>query len=200
MQVIDLSMPIRNGMPFYPGDPEPKVRGYKIIEKDGYNMHELMMGTHTGTHVDAPNHFLVGGKTVDELDPLAFSGRAIAVASRERIVHSTDLAGVENHDIVLIYTGTGDELLGGPVDVSRIGLLDEGAAKSLVGKVKAVGIDSPSIGSPEVHRILLSKDIVIIENISSRLKALVGKSFQLYCLPLLIAGVDGAPARCVAIL
>ncbi len=132
--------------------------------------------------------------------PLAFSGKAIAVLSRERIVHSTDLTGVENHDVVLIYTGTGDELLGGPVDVSRIGLLDEGAAKALVGKVKAVGIDSPSVGSPEVHRILLSNGIVIIENVSSQLKTLVGKSFQLYCLPLLIAGVDGAPARCVAIL
>ncbi len=48
MQIVDLSMPIRNGMSYYPGDPEPKVRGgYKTIEKDGYNMHELIMGTHT---------------------------------------------------------------------------------------------------------------------------------------------------------
>jgi len=200
MVAIDLSVPIHNGMFFYPGDPEPKVEVYKTIEKDGYNMHRLVMGTHTGTHVDAPNHFLPNGLTLDKLDPLAFSGSAIAVASRERVVHASDLEGVGRVDVVLVYTGTIEELGGGAINVGRIGVLDEGAARLLVGKVKAVGIDSPSIGSPEVHRILLSHGVVIIENISSRVKELVGKSFQLYCLPILVGDADGAPARCVAIL
>ncbi len=190
-KIIDLSVPIEEGMPFYPGDPEPHVKKFVSYEEKGYMVHQLIIGTHTGTHVDIPAHFIAGGKTLEKIEVQHFIGEGEAF-NKDEVNPSTE--------VVLIYTGTNKQWKKG-WKMDNIKVIDEELAKELVRtKVKLVGIDSPSIGSPEVHRILLSNDIMIVENLSDLLSSLVGKKFTFYAVPILVSGVDGAPARAFAVL
>ncbi|MEJ2777724.1 cyclase family protein [Stygiolobus sp. RP850M] len=84
--IIDLSVPIENEMPFYPGDPQPRLREIKI--KD-YMVHELLIGTHTGTHVDVPYHFIPEGKRLDQIPLERFMGKAYVTDSVDHAVVSS---------------------------------------------------------------------------------------------------------------
>ncbi|BBG24303.1 cyclase family protein [Sulfuracidifex tepidarius] len=190
-KIIDLSLQIEEGMPFYPGDPEPHVRKFIDYKDKGYMVHELNIGTHTGTHVDVPAHFIPGGKTLEKIGIEQFIGEGQAFNYNE-VDPSTE--------IVIIYTGTNKQWKKG-WKMDNIKVIDEELAMKLVrSKVKLVGIDSPSIGSSEVHRILLSNNTVIVENLSDTTSLLVGKKFTFYAVPILVSGVDGAQARAFAVL
>ncbi|WP_297495999.1 cyclase family protein, partial [Thermococcus sp.] len=80
--IVDLSLPLGEDTPLYPGDPEVRIKPWALIERDGYYMNILKMGEHTGTHVDAPAHFILGGKTVDELPLEKFIGEAFVLDVR----------------------------------------------------------------------------------------------------------------------
>lgn len=202
---LDLTEVIENQMPFYPGDPHPYVSDFKTIDKDGANIKTLFLGTHSGTHVDAPHHFLKNGKTLDQLDALAYSGEGVVLnLAGVREVSASQIPDGIGGKVVLVYTGTSENWRLG-WDMHDFSYLTFEAAKRLVNLgAKVVGIDSPSVESPnptgDVHRELLSNGVLIIENISSRVKELVGKKFFLLCLPLRVKGGDGAPARAVALL
>ncbi len=189
-RIIDLSLPIEEGMPFYPGDPEPHVKKFIGYEEKGYMVHQLIIGTHTATHVDVPAHFIPGGKTLEKVGIEHFIGEGEAFKVDTEISPRTD--------VILIYTGTNKKWRKG-WKMDDIKVINEELAEKLVkSKVKLVGIDSPSIGSPEVHRILLSNDVIIVENLSDSLSMLVGKRFTLYAVPILISGADGGQARAFA--
>ncbi len=194
--IFDLTFPIENGMPFYPGDPEPKIEKFTSIEKEGYVVHKLTLGTHTGTHVDVPAHFIPGGKTVDQIEISKFSGKAYVISVEKDKITKEDIPNL-NVDILLIYTGSSKSWKKGLMD--KYSIIDEDAAREISKRFKLVGIDSPSIGSFETHKILLENEVIIVENLAN-LDKIKGKYVDFLCFPLLIKGVDGSPARAIAVL
>lgn len=194
--IIDLTFPIENGMPYYPGDPEPKIEKFTSIEKEGYVVHKLTIGTHTGTHVDVPSHFIPEGKTLDQIEITRFSGKAYVIAIEKEKINKEDIPNVES-EILLIYTGTSKSWKNG-WNINKYSIITEEASKEISKRFKLVGIDSPSIGSFETHRILLKNEIIIVENLAN-LDKITGKYVDFLCFPLLIKGADGSPVRAIAI-
>ena len=168
---------------------------------DPATVSHLSLGVHTGTHVDAPVHFIGGAPGVDEfpIDAMIGPARVIEVLDKE-ICTAQDLAA---HDIrsgerLLLRTNNSDRCWNVDAFVEDYVHLDTSAAKMLADRrVRMVGIDYLSIGrgneGPEVHRILLGAGVVIVEGLDlSRVDAGV---YDVVCLPLKILGGDGAPAR-----
>lgn len=186
--IIDLTLELSEETPVYPGDPRVEVKRWTTVEKDGYYMNALFLGEHSGTHVDAPAHFIANGKTIDQV-PLERSigkGAVIDVSYLDRNIEPGDIKMVE--EIVLFYTGG-----------KSIYLSEEGAEYLAEKGIKAVGIDNPTIGGFEVHKILLSNEILIFENLTN-LEKLIGKEFTFFGVPLKIKNGSGSPIRAFAIL
>jgi len=186
--IIDLCIPLGEETPIYPGDPEVKIRPWAFIERDGYYMNSLKLGEHSGTHVDAPAHFVPGGKTIDEMPLEKFTGRAFVVDVRDGNgkVKLEEIPDSGYYDRIVLFLTGGREL---SPEVALF-LVAEG--------VKAVGTDAMSIGDPTVHTILLSEEVPIFENLVN-LEALLGKTFTFIGIPLKIERGSGSPVRAVAI-
>lgn len=200
-KIVDLTLPIENGMPFYPGDPKPEVTQYKWIARDGVNIKVLHIGTHSGTHIDAPAHFIDGANTIDKLDVLAVSGKAVTLKAKVENGVVKSLEGLSKKaEILLVYTGANRRWGSNwsPSDIVTLSLEVCRAICSL--GFKAVGIDSPSVGNSAIHKEIFNSGALIIENISDELRNLVNKVFEFHCYPILIKDGDGAPARAFAIL
>jgi len=155
------------------------------------------MGSHTGTHIDAPIHFLPGGSGVDQV-PLANligPARVIEIQGRDAIkgseLRSRDLGRRER---LLFKTSNSERCWNSPEFVPDFVSIAEDAASYLAGlNTLAIGIDYLTAGSPETHRILLRAGVVIIEGLN--LAGVIAGRYELVCLPLRILGCDGAPAR-----
>lgn len=212
-RAVDLTQELANGMPIYPGDPSPSFESAATLAKNGVNLMRLVLGSHTGTHTDAPKHFIKGGIGVDEIPVSRLIGEALVIDLSSRPVGSgiTDsdlkrkLEGkIKPDDIVLCYTGS-SEHWGEASANSKYTYLTKEAADYLVSKkVRAVGIDFLSVEKfkapdPVAHKTLLGNGIFIIESLSSALKQFVGKRILLINLPIKLEGGDGAPTRSVAV-
>jgi len=199
--LIDVSVTIRPRMPIYPGNPGVRIALAQSLERgDPANVARLDLGAHTGTHVDAPRHFLPDGAGAERLDLDAFVGPCVvadAMAARgaidEAAVAALDLpAGV---DRVLLRTPNSRlwERDAFSPDFVR---LDGGGAAALIARgVRLVGIDYLSIGDGDAHRALLGHDVAVVEGLD--LRAVEPGAYLLACLPLRVEGADGAPARAV---
>jgi len=208
-RIWDVSVPLRRGGLVYPDNPPISITPVKSIAAgDTANVSRVDLGSHTGTHVDAPLHFMDGGAGVDEL-PLdvligparliAFDDEVLAVGEAELRQH--DLSGVTR---LLIRTRNSGWLASGSTefhpDFTHVA---PEAAEYLVSiGVRLVGVDYLSVEqfhSPHhrTHKTLLSNGVVIVEGLV--LSEPPPGDYELYCLPLLLAGLDGAPARAVLI-
>ncbi len=212
-RAVDLTHELANGMPIYPGDPTPLFERYATIEKNGVNLTKLILGSHTGTHTDAPIHFIEGGKPIDELPANSFIGEAVVLdLSKTKSLGSgildTDLLAFDSQivqdDIVLLYTGSSDRW-GDPRTNTNYTYCTKEAADYFVSKkVRAVGIDFLSIekfkaSEPIVHKTLLKNGIYIIESLSAALKQFSGQRILLISLPIKLLNGDGAPSRSIAV-
>lgn len=205
--IIDLSHPVHEDMPVYPGDNAPVINVIATIENEGYRETELIMSSHTGTHVDAPAHIIPGGKTLDSFPAEKFFGNGIMIdCNDEKVIYKDHLLRAINSvtfDFVLLFTGC-SALWGSEKYYQDIPLIDTDAARYLSKlSPKGIGIDTPSfdpIGSDELtnHKLFLGNDILLIENLTS-LGKLSGKQFQFCCAPLNIKDSDGSPVRAFAI-
>ncbi len=186
--IVDLSVPLSDDTPAYPDDPSVSIRLWAVIDRDGYYMNVLKMGEHSGTHVDAPAHFLPEGKTVDEMPLEFFMGEGVVVDLRGRggEVQLEELPEVDVEGRIVLLLTSGREL---SPEVAQF-LVDEG--------VRAVGTDGMSIGDEIVHRILLGNEVPVFENLVN-LDLLVGLEFTFIGFPLKIEGGSGSPVRAVAI-
>ena len=198
MEIFDVSVPIRPGMINYPGDPRVHMERVVSIEHGGVaNLTRLDFGVHTGTHVDAPVHFIDEGVGADALPLEVFVGPC-------EVVDATDAEGEIGPDSIpgrverVLFKTRNSELWNRDVfDESfvRIGVL---AAQRLVEqRVRLIGIDYLSVGEPETHRTLLGAGIAAVEGLD--LRGIEPGPYNLACLPLRIVGSDGAPARAVLI-
>lgn len=173
----------------YPGDPVPGkefVMSFEGEEPDVCQLTELVMGSHTGTHMDAPRHFYEDGKTIAEVELCKCIGGCKVVSTGEHVTKEE----LEEH----LKDGTRRLLLKGAKDVT------EEAAEYLVAQgVVCIGIESLSIAplsAPvKVHRILLGAEIVILEGLE--LSKVPDGSYELMALPLKMEGLDGSPVRAV---
>jgi arylformamidase len=214
MMIIDISRPIGPDTPVWPGDPpvvvEPVAR---VAAGDPADVSRLALGTHTGTHVDPPAHFLPGGATVDALPLDVLVGPSV-VADFSASPGPIDARRLDSLDLpagtprLLLRTALGE----GP-GPGMVGALTADGAGWLVERgVRLVGADTLSIepatdgpgvrGCPPdeqypVHHILLGAGVVIVEGLD--LSAAAAGPYELVCLPLRITGGDGAPARAVLI-
>jgi arylformamidase len=207
--IYDLSVPLSSGIPTYPGDPEIEIQDWSSLSKgDAANVSLLRFGAHSGTHVDAPAHFIDGAPRVDALPLDVLIGEA-EVLDVPNDLKSIDLSFVRAHyqsGIKRVLFKTRNSVLwkrSGSRFEQQYAYLDLEAATHLVEQgVRLVGIDYLSIeqfkqeGHP-THRALLSKGVVIVEGLN--LNDVPAGKYELICLPLRISGGlgDGAPARAV---
>ncbi len=212
-RAVDLTHELRNGMPVYPGDPSPSFVSYATLEKDGVNLTRLTLGSHTGTHIDAPRHFIPDGMGVDQISPSKLVGEAYVTDLSSKPVGSgitgqdlrENLEGrVAEDDIVVCYTGCSEHW--GDESVSRnYTYLTGDAAEYLVSKkVRAVGIDFLSVEKfrapdPVAHKSLLGNGIFIIESLSRATKQFVGRRILMICMPIKLQNGDGAPSRVIGV-
>lgn len=205
MQIIDISVPIRPGMVVYEGDPDISLTlAASIAEGAQANVSRLDLGVHTGTHIDAPHHFIDGAGTVDQTPLEALIGPA-------HVVDATGLTGdVEAADLNelklpegverLLFKTRNSALWEQPTFSMHFIGLTEAAARALVGRgVRLVGVDYLSVapkGDPgPTHVALLEAGVVIVEGLD--LREVEPGEYTLVCLPLRLVGADGAPARAV---
>ncbi|MBL8122146.1 cyclase family protein [Candidatus Saccharibacteria bacterium] len=196
--IIDLSVSITEKTPVYPGDPPVKIETAGVLERDGYCDHVVTIGTHVGTHIDAPMHMLAGGKALADYPLERFVGRGVCIDVRSGF-DSLYTATIQKDDILLLYHGYGEKYHRREY-FQEYSALPPKAADLLIEKhVSMVGSDtcSPDNGADfPIHRQLLAADVLIIENLTN-LGRLVGKSFNVFALPLALIQ-DAAPARVIA--
>jgi arylformamidase len=203
-RVIDVSVPNQRGMHVYPGDPVPQVESVRRIAKgDPCNVSLLTMGSHTGTHVDAPYHFLAGGPRLGDVSLDRMVGEALVADLRGRpAIDAAALVDVplRDGDILLCLTDNSERWKAAEFQ-RDFTYLTEDAADVLVARgVRAVGMDYLSIerfGSADfpVHHRLLGAGVFVIEGLD--LRAVETGRYTLVCLPLKFPELDGAPARAV---
>ena len=207
MKVFDVTIGIGGSTPIYAGDPPAVVESAKrLAGGDSANVSKLAFGAHTGTHVDAPNHFIDGSRRIDQLDLNKLIGpcRVVRVPDNVQTIEPENLGDTEGFDRVLFKTKN-SAFWNRPEFHSDFAHLSPAAAEKLIaGGVKLVGIDYLSIekfhsGDHAVHKAFLSKEIIILEGLD--LRAIEPGDYELICLPLKYVGGegDGAPARTVLI-
>ena len=204
MTFIDITMPLHSGMPAWPGSPGVELRAFKSLENgDACNNSCLFCDVHAGTHVDAPSHFLKNGATVDRLDIDLLNGPADVVSLQEcESITAKELernSPPEGSLRLLLRTRNSDTWMGGegPFPENPVALTNEAAQWLVRRGIRLIGIDSLSISSAieseAVHRTLLERQIIIVEGLN--LRHVRPGPYELICLPLLLAGAEGAPAR-----
>ncbi len=201
----DISVPLKDGMVCWPGDTAPEVKQVSFLERgDMCNVTTLRMSAHTGTHMDAPRHFVAGGDPIDQTPIDALVGPA-------RVVEIHDGAAIRRAELERIAPRVGERLIfktknsqgawkRADFDKDFVYIADEGAQYLAECGVRTVGVDYLSIGgfyhdTVETHVAILGAGIAVIEGLD--LAEVEPGDYELICLPLKIAGADGAPARAV---
>jgi arylformamidase len=209
-RIIDVSLPIGHDMLVWPGDPPVEVIPRRqIAAGDAANVSELRMGTHTGTHVDPPNHFVEGATGIDAVPLRLLVGDALVADGRhlDRPIEAEDLEALdipEGTERVLLRTANSDLWAREHVEFPpSYACLTPGAARWVVDRgIGLIGVDFLSVeqrgteGHP-VHHTLLENGVVIVEGLN--LGDVVPGGYMLVCLPLRIVGGDGGPARAILI-
>lgn len=203
MEIYDISQTLREGIAVWPGDPEFRQRWVtRMRDGESSNVSTVDMGTHTGTHVDAPLHLDDSGRDIASIPVHYFTGpvRVFSISSKESMgaaeLSMLDWRGVKR---VLFKTRSGS-LPENPFNQNFV-YLEEGAADFLISRgILLVGTDAPSIDAFESkslpsHRKLLHHGIVILEG--ALLDNVPPGDYELVCLPLKLAGLDGSPVRAV---
>jgi arylformamidase len=191
-----VSVPIRPGMPIWPGDPQLEVGlADAIAEGAEANVTRVTLGAHTGTHVDAPVHFLQGADGVEALPLDALVGACLVVEAEDvdgELPAAAVPAGAER----VLFKTRNAELWERDGFVEGSVCLSAAAAREVVRRgIRLVGIDYLTIGGPEAHRILLAAGVVPLEGLD--LRAVDPGDYRIVCLPLKLVGSDGGPARTV---
>jgi len=209
MLLIDLTHPISEDMPVYPGTEPPVIVAGCTVAEDGFLERKITLWSHTGTHVDAPAHLFENGRTLDAFPVTTYVGpaRVLDVTGAANGIIGLDsieprLREIEQVDFLLIRTGW-SRFWGTDQYFSGYPVLSTEAAGSLAGLgLKGVGFDAISpdpVGSENlpVHRVLMGAEMLIIENLTG-LEQLPPEPFDLSCFPLAFEDADGSPVRAVA--
>ena len=213
MSFVDLTLKISPQLPSFPGSPQPRFITWAKNEIDGYNLEFIFLSSHTGTHIDAPFHFIKNGLKIDQIPLERFVCDAIlfrikresnqAITKSDIIEFEMKYGKILYNSTIIFATGWYKNLSKKYYFNSNPGLSLDAARYLVSKKINLVGIDSPSIdlgkdSSFSVHRVLLSKDVLIVENLCN-LEKISGIHFKLIVLPLKLKGATGSPVRAIAI-
>ena len=203
---IDLSLTLKSGMLHWPGDPPVLVERVHDMDKgDRLNLSRMVLGVHSGTHLDAPLHFITGAPGIDRvpLDLLIGEARVVEIGAAVS-VKEKDLAphGIERGERILLRTGNSTRhLLHKEAFDETFVYLEEEAARFLAARgIRVLGVDYLSVGGyqkngADVHRVLLEAGVAVIEGLD--LAEVSAARYDMICLPMKILESDGAPARVV---
>ena len=207
MQIYDISVPLSAATPTYPGDPGIEISDWTTLS-DGHaaNVSLLHFGAHSGTHVDAPAHFIADGAKVEAwpLQSLVGEAEVIEVPEQINVINEPFIEAHHRGGATRVLFKTRNSSFWGSPDFRPdYTYIAPGAARRLVQSgIKLVGIDYLSVEqfkseTFETHRTLLSAGVVVLEGLD--LRAVPAGVYELICLPLKIAGGsgDGAPARAI---
>ena len=218
MTVIDLTRVISPGIKVYPGSPQPAFVRWSKFDTQGYDSEVMFLSTHTGTHMDAPCHFTLDGKSIDQIDVKRFICKDALLLKvrkeRNELITRRDIidcgVSIKKNDSIIFDTAwekqyckkdskkTEDYVMANPglgADASQF-LVDR--------KVNAVAIDSPSIDAGTnnnfiSHKTLLSNDVLVIENLCNLQKLNRALRFTLIVTPLKLVRATGSPIRAIGI-
>jgi arylformamidase len=200
---IDVSLPLRNGLVHWPGDPPFVIERVRDLEQgDDATVSRLDMGAHTGTHMDAPAHFIRGGASLDAMPPdaLVGRGRVIEIADGQAVTaEELEPHRIRSGERILFKTRNSDRCYKTDAFVEDFVYISAGAARYLASRgVLCVGIDYLSAGGffrdgRETHELLLGAGVWIIEGLD--LSGIEPGPVELLCLPLRLVGAEGAPVR-----
>tara|TARA_B100000953_G_scaffold34608_1_gene27264 strand:+ start:326 stop:973 length:648 start_codon:yes stop_codon:yes gene_type:complete len=212
MKLLDLTLTVSENIPTFPGSPQPSFVQDKNIKNDGYYSELLFLSSHTGTHLDAPYHFLENGAKIHEISLKRLVSNAILVKSRKKgdqLITKTDIHKFEKKhgkipsgSTVIFWTGWQKMIKNSSYFIRNPGL-SVAAAKYLVSKkINLVGTDSPSIDLGKdkrfpVHHIFSKNNILIVENLAN-LEKIRSSKFHFVVLPLKLKGATGSPVRAIA--
>ena len=200
--IIDLTQTLSDKQQVYPGDEPPSLIRQKDYSPDGFTDYKLITGMHVGTHIDGPMHLTPDKKFISSLPLTSFIGKACVIDVKgEKVITWKDKFNkiIKGKDIVLINTGYG-RYSGTDRYFKENPVINENFAQALVKlKIKMLGIDLMSVDVPPfpVHKILLSADILIAENLINLDELNALGYFEVIALPLKINS-DSSPARIIA--
>ena len=208
MEIVDLTRPLGWETPVFPGDPAVTLTRVATHETYGFEVTQICLGSHSGTHIDAPRHFFADGATLSDYPVERLVGEGVVIdvrmapsgiVDRKLLAPRLEQSSVERGDFVLLWTGEPDR---GSDDTPPCTSLSPDAAVLLVEKgVTLVGTDGPDLdaeGGPyPVHRLLLGAGVLLAENLCN-LEKLGSGRVQCIFLPLAVEHTDGAPVRAIA--
>ncbi len=202
MAFIDLSVVLNERTPVYPGDPELQIIATGVYDRDGYNDHTISLGTHVGTHIDAPFHMLKNGRTLATYPIERFFGRGRYIkVNGQFILDDIKAANLQSGDIVLFDTGMSADYYKARY-FTDYPVMSQVIAEYLINQgVSMVGFDACSPDNQAdfpIHKTLLTRDVLIIENLTN-LAEVKGNDCTVFALPLRFE-LDASPARVIAVL
>jgi len=213
MKIIDLTLTISEKTPTFPGSPQPNFINWETIEKDGYNLELLFLSSHTGTHIDAPYHFVKKGQKIHEIVTRRLVTEAVLIKIRKGAnqgITKSDIqkfekknGKIDDGSTVIFHTGWQKNLKKKSYFLKNPGLTVSGGNYLASKKINLVGIDSPSIdlgidSKFSVHHVLAKNGILIVENLSN-LEQIHSEKFHLIVAPLKLKNATGSPVRAMAL-
>ncbi len=212
MKPIDLTLTISSDLPSFPGSPKPQFISWSKIKTEGYNLELLFFSSHTGTHIDAPFHFVENGLKIHQIHPNRLIRKAILIKLKKtsnQLITKKDLllfekvnGQIPNESTIIFETGWQENLQQSFYFEKNPGLSISAAKYLITKKTNLVGIDSPSIdvGSESkfpIHHLFSKNNILIVENLTN-LDKIDSNSFELIVLPLKLKDATGSPVRAIA--
>jgi kynurenine formamidase len=210
---IDLTLTISQSIPTFPGSPKTQFIPWSTLKEDGYNLELLFLSSHTGTHLDAPYHFVKNGAKIHQIPLDRLLGNAILIKikkGKNQTISKNDLVlferkngNIPNHSSIIFNTEWQKNLNSDFYFINNPGLSESAATYLVSKKINLVGIDSPNIDLGKdktfsVHKILAKNNILIVENLSN-LNKIYSKRFNFVILPLKLKNATGSPVRAIAI-
>lgn len=174
MKIIDLSQPLYDGMPVYPGDPEVRIKSVLTVEKDEWAVQRIEMVTHDGTHVNVPRHIAVDGKTLSQYDLSQFMGAARVYDPTQELSSQHGIIFV-SHDITI-----------------------EVAEKIASAQIPFVGLSDAFDFNLDAERFLLNHGVISFERLANTEQLPDKTEFMFFGIPLNITDADGSPVRAFA--
>ena len=208
--ILDLTREVRNDTKVFPGSPLPKFITWTKMDVHDYDSEVIFMSTHTGTHMDAPSHFTSNGSAIDKISVERFVSDAILIKftkGSNQLITADEIkasnVSIKQGDTLVLSTLWEKEIEKDYFFSHCPGLAEDAAKYLITKKVNAVCIDSPSIdrgseSSFAVHKLLLSNEILIVENLCN-LDKLNCQYFTLIMTPLKLSGATGSPIRAIAV-
>ncbi|MFB5637078.1 MAG: cyclase family protein [Nitrosarchaeum sp.] len=213
MKLIDLTLTISQTIPTFPGSPKPQFILWSSLKDDGYNLELLFLSSHTGTHLDAPYHFVKNGIKIHQidLDRLISNGILVkikkgknqAITKNDLILFERKNGDIPKHSSIFFHTDWQKNLNSNYYFTNNPGLSESATAYLISKKINLVGIDSPSIDLGKnktfsVHKMLAKNNILIVENLAN-LNKIPSRQFDFIILPLKLKDATGSPVRALAI-